>query len=614
MNKALERSLDESMASSLRPLMEEAYKTLEEGSVPVIIAPTSYGKTRASPEFYRRAVASGLAAGLIHVVPMRSLVRRIFDEHFRPLKGGYQSMDSLDDGNKTPYFLRHPVVTTLESYVWNTFRVPVAEFAKIEQRVSEGHYYPALAAISSSVNVFDEVHLYLGEEQGLSHATVTSIIGYLARLDVPIVLETATMHPHTLSDIIATISRYKQGVKLLVLNTGDLATLINILTKQAKGRWVNTTEVILVDDPQWVEDNHFEWETLLVDDENQFIRSACSDAEEGLVLLVRNTVSRAVDTYQRVVIECPSLGVNERVLVHGRLSNKDRADAEKLLDKLRVKGRGLVVATQVAEAGLDLNASTVYTDLAPIENLVQRANRSCRRGDALSYCRDQGGKLTILRPKGDAGELAAPYDPDEVSQTLDIIKEHLEGGININWRLTLAEGDSGEVGPGGLISRVRKDSQNGGIPISLIRQQLDSHHVFDMPPSMIFSLLDRLEVCSLLSNDMLVRVYLDDTASDYVVVSLNWLKNKLGQAGGGHSRIVQVDERGAPIIIVRSGKGVAKGVLSRRLQSTRRCGDAYKIIKEAVTHASRSLGYGMVEWGFIASPGSYVEGLGLTGG
>ncbi|MEZ0346148.1 MAG: DEAD/DEAH box helicase family protein, partial [Infirmifilum sp.] len=101
-------------------LAAEASKAIEQGSrLVAIFAPTSYGKTVASPYILKELERRGLASRLIHVVPTRALLREVFKEKFARAAGelgysaAYQSMDSLPDALKSPYFLADIVVTTL---------------------------------------------------------------------------------------------------------------------------------------------------------------------------------------------------------------------------------------------------------------------------------------------------------------------------------------------------------------------------------------------------------------------------------------------------------------------------------------------------------------------
>ena len=91
-----------------------------------------------------------------------------------------------------------------------------------------------------------------------------------------------------------------------------------------------------------------------------------------LTLVVVNTVKRAQAAFkaaQRV------RGDVETVLIHSRFRQADREEALKRVTAALGPNGRVVIATQVVEAGLDLSATTLLTDLAPWSSIVQRAGR-----------------------------------------------------------------------------------------------------------------------------------------------------------------------------------------------------------------------------------------------
>ncbi len=100
------------------------------------------------------------------------------------------------------------------------------------------------------------------------------------------------------------------------------------------------------------------------------------------VAWVRNTVRDAVEAYDLLRTR---LEPGQVQLFHARFAQCDRLDRERdILARFGPKsgaaerqGR-VVVASQVAEQSLDLDWDLVVSDLAPLENLIQRAGRGCR--------------------------------------------------------------------------------------------------------------------------------------------------------------------------------------------------------------------------------------------
>ena len=105
----------------------------------------------------------------------------------------------------------------------------------------------------------------------------------------------------------------------------------------------------------------------------QFIREHRSS--QGLNLVVVNTVRRARELHLEV---CKALKGEEcqPLLLHSQFRPDDR---QRVLNAIKHADPGqIVISTQVIEAGVDLSAHTLFTEIAPWSSLVQRFGR-CNR-------------------------------------------------------------------------------------------------------------------------------------------------------------------------------------------------------------------------------------------
>ena len=133
--------------------------------------------------------------------------------------------------------------------------------------------------------------------------------------------------------------------------------------------------------------------------------------ENRTTLVVVNTVARAQAVHKALKKKDLSARLT---LIHSRFRLKDR---KAQLDKLPEPGEEkdlIVVATQAIEAGVDLSAAVMLTELAPASSLVQRFGRVNRYGEL----NDSGGGTIrwIDLIGGDLGDpLAAPYEIDELT-------------------------------------------------------------------------------------------------------------------------------------------------------------------------------------------------------
>lgn len=161
----------------------------------------------------------------------------------------------------------------------------------------------------------------------------------------------------------------------------------------------------------------------LVDDENG-VALEIIDAHEPdtLTLAIMNTVERATKLYkaiektaaQKAKIGNDSVEQPELVLLHSRFRPLDRQEkvSRVLSDEIPAGGR-IVVSTQVVEAGVDISAKNLFTELAPWPSLVQRFGRCNRRGEhdqAVIYWIDLSEKQ------------APPYDWPDLQQSHEILR------------------------------------------------------------------------------------------------------------------------------------------------------------------------------------------------
>lgn len=133
-----------------------------------------------------------------------------------------------------------------------------------------------------------------------------------------------------------------------------------------------------------------------------------------LTLVVVNRVARAQELSRALrKVAPPDV---EHVLIHSRFRPHERAAAEASLAQPVPAAGSIVVATQTVEAGVDLSAATLVTDLAPWASLVQRFGRCNRRGehaDARAFWVD----LDTAKVKE-----TAPYEPADLERARGVLE------------------------------------------------------------------------------------------------------------------------------------------------------------------------------------------------
>lgn len=118
------------------------------------------------------------------------------------------------------------------------------------------------------------------------------------------------------------------------------------------------------------------WAELVVD--------AHSKTARGITLAVVNTVEGAIMLFESIsrLLKEREQSADIR-LVHSRFRGKEKAGWRKDFlsrDACHVGANRIIVATQVVEAGVDVSADALITELAPWASLVQRFGRCARYG------------------------------------------------------------------------------------------------------------------------------------------------------------------------------------------------------------------------------------------
>jgi len=98
-------------------------------------------------------------------------------------------------------------------------------------------------------------------------------------------------------------------------------------------------------------------------------------------------------------------------LFHSRFTVRDKEEKMRLVNEI---SSGILVATQVVEVSLDIDYDTLYTEVAPIDSLIQRFGRVNRRGmkEGRAYVYAVEGKRFYL-----------PYSKRSVEASLSMVKE-----------------------------------------------------------------------------------------------------------------------------------------------------------------------------------------------
>ncbi len=102
-----------------------------------------------------------------------------------------------------------------------------------------------------------------------------------------------------------------------------------------------------------------------------------------MTLVIVNQVRRAQSVYRKIsrILTDQNKGYPLIALIHSRFRPADRArEMNKILD-INACSDIIVIATQAVEAGVDISAAVLFTELAPWTSMVQRFGRANRRAE-----------------------------------------------------------------------------------------------------------------------------------------------------------------------------------------------------------------------------------------
>ncbi|MEM2168011.1 MAG: CRISPR-associated helicase Cas3' [Candidatus Nezhaarchaeales archaeon] len=334
---------------------EEVWSSLRNGAKLVFLqAPTGAGKTEAAltPFFENLIRGERRWHSLIYVLPTRSLTSNMFYRLCKALNACRQSFGEpravvvdYDYGGFIPFkaFMEGDVtVTTYDTLVYTFYGFR-----------SYGHHFLLSAGkIAGSLVILDEVQL-LQDTQWYSLTLLPYHVANLAVFGATVVVMSATLPKVLVEGVEKALKPFEgyQGVKY------SHASIEADPNKDVVGRGrlnVSVKEGRLLDFTLDVAKNH-----------------------EKPMLLIFNTVERAVEAYQRLVKN----GYDNVVLLHSRLVSSVRKGREEIFEKNMVDGDLIVTATQVVEAGVDYDFKTVATEVSPVDSLIQRLGRCARKSD-----------------------------------------------------------------------------------------------------------------------------------------------------------------------------------------------------------------------------------------
>lgn len=444
---------------SARPVQRAVAQAVDEAAAPAMViieAPTGEGKTEAALAAVQMIAARTGAHGVIFAAPTMSTANGLFNrvvewgrsntpehgissmflahsksalsESFRDLKFSRIGDEGSARAGSGPAGQR-PGAVVANQWLSGRKRGILANFvvATVDQilllALQSRHSMLRHLGLAGKVVVVDEVHAY----DAYMSAYLERALEWLARYGVSVVLMSATLPVEQKQNLARAYSQELLADPAVPDSTAyPLITVVGadgVQQREVASRPSDLDATV----------------ALIEDDPEQLQRElAAVTPDGGCVLVVCNTIRRAQEVYLRLAEQFP----DQVELHHAAFMAGDRARKEDELreqlgpDAHRSSGRPwrrFIVATQVAEQSLDIDADLLVTDIAPMDLVVQRIGRLHRHPRPAS---DRPGNLRrpqvwirgVLQsspvPEFESGT-AHVYDPKILMATLAVLQDRV---------------------------------------------------------------------------------------------------------------------------------------------------------------------------------------------
>jgi len=467
--------------------------------IAVLRLPTGFGKSTSAPVIFKELYERNLAYIMIHILPLRAIVEqqyrklvcaesegpRIVHESLRKAcitndDIAFQSGDvmlklrgikcggAFYKAKKDPIFDSRAVVATLDSFMMNLMKIPVAEVFKDKR-----HYASPLARIFISAVFLDEAHYMSGDPRSIASAALLARYAQEAR--VPLILMSATIN--------------KSHIEWINLREEK------VVKACLEGDRVGVKCDVEIDGKEFIQNaSAIEWKTYKVKRED--VASVAKDLVRGgrRVLIGVRRIARAVEIYKEL-----KKGNVEARLLHARLTLGDRERILSEVEGLLKSGGGFaLVATPVINAGVDLSFDALIAEAPDFTSIVQWSGRVCR--DMNNLCKEPPEVFIVEQGSNDY----ILKKIDELSNT----------NSKINWRIPFDYG--GAKGYGTLIDIDTKIINTENIKIKGVGREamklLNLFYPFFVSPKTITRYL--LKEGSPVRRSLLIQAFIGDQDMD----------------------------------------------------------------------------------------------------
>lgn len=230
--------------------------------------------------------------------------------------------------------------------------------------LQQKHLFLRHLGLSGKVVVIDEIHAY----DSYMDSYLNRTLQWLGAYHVPVIALSATLPAEKRKSFLRSYAKGKYGMKAVRIQTDDVASADYPLLTYLDGNQLKQASNFPRVKPQAIK------VARLGDDDDELVAKVKdSIADGGIAGIIVNTVKRAQELSQKFD-DIPFL------LLHSAFLATDRAHLEEqLMAQIGKHGkrpdRLVVVGTQVLSQSLDIDFDVLFTDIAPVDLLIQRIGR-----------------------------------------------------------------------------------------------------------------------------------------------------------------------------------------------------------------------------------------------